>query len=38
MDQFENIFKKHLEDWHYWLINYIPEPINKLYVVLKTKL
>ena len=26
----KNIEKKYANTWHYWLINYIPEPTKKL--------
>ena len=32
----ENIYKNTWYDWYDWLINFIPEPINKPWVGLKT--
>ena len=31
-------FEKHLVCWYDWLINYIPQPIKKPWVMLKNKL
>ena len=42
LDKFEEKEMKKImavkNNWYDWLINYIPEPITKIVVVLKTKL